>query len=263
MNKTEYLINLGFSEGFLRQNLSDYEKELNSVRLYRDKRLSQKVQKICFINKDNLKRVYSGNDIHIIEYDETMQKSFELKKQRFSQDFEDLYEEVECDFPVELESNRVVNEGNSSKSVMIYEETNISEDIEIPSNFLGKKRSFCSYDKTNINSNLAGVDLEKLEKLKRLSHNVNCDIKDSKLIVKAYTSKMKQKHMDSYIENSKETEKINEMKLYHKCNFPECSRTFSSSGWLKSHLDDHMKEIQLHDFNTEFEQAFGPFSSIC
>ena len=43
-------------------------------------------------------------------------------------------------------------------------------------------------------------------------------------------------------------------KLFHKCCFPGCNRTFSSSGWLKAHLKEHLKQIENNWFNKAFKK---------
>ena len=45
--------------------------------------------------------------------------------------------------------------------------------------------------------------------------------------------------------NSINLQEKNKFKLFHKCCYPGCTRTFSSSGWLRSHLNKHLK--QLHN----------------
>ena len=42
-------------------------------------------------------------------------------------------------------------------------------------------------------------------------------------------------------------------KIFHKCNFPSCNRTFASPGWLKSHFNEHDNEIKNYKFNKIFE----------
>ena len=72
-------------------------------------------------------------------------------------------------------------------------------------------------------------------------------------LVKAYKSKLKKKYGYLYKINSKELEEKNKFKLYHKCCYPDCNRTFSSSGWLKAHLKNHLKQIHNSKYCILFE----------
>ena len=72
-------------------------------------------------------------------------------------------------------------------------------------------------------------------------------------IVKAYKSNLKKKYNHLYEINSIELAKINKSKLYHKCCYPNCNRTFSSSGWLKAHLKNHLKQIHNSKYCKLFE----------
>ena len=35
---------------------------------------------------------------------------------------------------------------------------------------------------------------------------------------------------------------------------PQCGRTFSSSGWLKAHFEEHLKELEKNNFNVLFDK---------
>jgi hypothetical protein len=72
-------------------------------------------------------------------------------------------------------------------------------------------------------------------------------------IVKAYKSKLKKKYNHLYEINSIDLENKNKAKLYHKCCYPGCNRTFSSSGWLKAHLKYHLKQIHNSKYCKLFE----------
>ena len=67
--------------------------------------------------------------------------------------------------------------------------------------------------------------------------------KNNNYIIKAYKSKLKKKYSKFYEINSNSLKEKNKYKLYHKCCYPGCNRTFSSSGWLKAHLKYHLKQI--------------------
>lgn len=77
--------------------------------------------------------------------------------------------------------------------------------------------------------------------------------KSERQIIKAYKSKHKSKFYQIYQHNSQQTRSIHQYKMFHKCNFPHCNRTFSSSGWLKAHFDEHLKEMNNAPFNILFD----------
>ena len=86
------------------------------------------------------------------------------------------------------------------------------------------------------------------------SNKKNCEIiKNNNYLIKAYKSKLKKKYSKLYENNSINLEEKNKFKLFHKCCYPGCNRTFSSSGWLKSHLDKHLKKIHDSKYCKLFE----------
>jgi hypothetical protein len=77
---------------------------------------------------------------------------------------------------------------------------------------------------------------------------------DSNLAVKSYKSKYKNKFKDIYENNSILLQNKNKYKLYHKCCYPGCNRTFTYSGWLKAHYKKHLNEIQKGAYCRLFEK---------
>lgn len=95
---------------------------------------------------------------------------------------------------------------------------------------------------------------EKANRFLNTETNFFDDYKSSeKHVIKAYKSKHKRKFYQIYEHNSKQTKKIHQYKMFHKCNFPHCNRTFLSSGWLKAHFDEHLKEMNNAPFNILFD----------
>lgn len=105
---------------------------------------------------------------------------------------------------------------------------------------------------------LSNCKSEQLEKLERIISQMNTP--KEKICVKAYKSKMKTKFCKLYEKNSQLTAERTKYKIFHKCKFPNCSRTFASSGWLKSHFEEHLREIKDNEFNKEFEKMLNLFS---
>ena len=82
----------------------------------------------------------------------------------------------------------------------------------------------------------------------------SCEIiKNNNYLIKAYKSKLKKKYSRLYEINSINLEEKNKFKLFHKCCYPGCDRTFSSSGWLKAHLDKHLNKIHNGKYSKLFE----------
>jgi len=91
----------------------------------------------------------------------------------------------------------------------------------------------------------------QLTKLQEMISKMNSSPKE-KVVIKAYRSKMKSKFFREYENNSKDHIQKTKYKIFHRCKFPTCSRTFASSGWLKSHFEEHLREIQKNKFNEQF-----------
>ena len=118
------------------------------------------------------------------------------------------------------------------------------------------------------NSVFKSISFEENEEDKKENENnfADCLIRNShietshsekKIIeaaVKKYKSKHKLRYQEIYQLNSINFEEENKNKLFHKCCFQGCGRTFSSSGWLKSHLEEHLKEIKESLFSKFYEK---------
>ena len=91
------------------------------------------------------------------------------------------------------------------------------------------------------------------ECLEKKNKNNSEIIKNNNYLIKAYKSKLKKKYSKLYEINSINLEEKNKFKLFHKCCYPGCERTFSSSGWLKAHLDKHLKKIHNSKYCKLFE----------
>ena len=76
----------------------------------------------------------------------------------------------------------------------------------------------------------------------------------SRQVIKAYKSKLKSKFQRIYETNSQNYLENVKYKLFHKCCYPNCGRTFSSSGWLKAHFEEHLKELEKNNFNVLFDK---------
>ena len=130
----------------------------------------------------------------------------------------------------------------------IYEAED-KDDFNIKYNVIKKEMS-SNYNKSinNISSYTTIPSQDCLNK-----NNSEIISNNNNYMIKAYKSKLKKKYGHLYKINSKELEEKNKFKLYHKCCYPDCNRTFSSSGWLKAHLKKHLKQIHNSKYCLLFE----------
>lgn len=96
---------------------------------------------------------------------------------------------------------------------------------------------------------------EQLGNLTRILSNINSNYTNTSKVIKAYRSKLKTKFYKIYEENSINYQENVKYKLFHKCSFPHCGRTFSSSGWLRAHFNEHLKKMEMHPFNVLFDKV--------
>lgn len=95
---------------------------------------------------------------------------------------------------------------------------------------------------------------EQQRNLTRILSKINNSNKNVSKVIKAYHSKLKTKFYKIYEENSINFQKRVKYKLFHKCSFPHCGRTFSSSGWLRAHFNEHLKKMEANPFNVLFDK---------
>lgn len=101
------------------------------------------------------------------------------------------------------------------------------------------------------------VQNEQLFHLEQIIRNLNCDSNQTRQVIKAYRSKMKTKFFKIYENNSISYKEKMKYKIFHKCCYPHCGRTFSSSGWLKAHFEEHLKKMMNNRFNVLFEKVIN------
>ena len=165
-------------------------------------------------NDSNFKKIRSENDIISLQI-KRKRESFENKKIYEAED-KDIYNKI-----YESGVNNFYGFNNSSYN-SLYD---VSAFTTIPSH-------------------------ESLDKNNKKNSEI---IKNNNYLIKAYKSKLKKKYNKLYEKNSINLEEKNKFKLFHKCCYPGCNRTFSSSGWLKAHLDKHLKQIHNSKYCKLFE----------
>ena len=110
------------------------------------------------------------------------------------------------------------------------------------------------YQTNNINEIKKTSAFENTSKFDSLIQNINNDYINYNLFINNYKSKIDSKFVKIHDVNSKNINGKFKYKLFHKCCFPGCSRTFSSSGWLKAHLKDHLKQLENNWFSLAFKK---------
>lgn len=136
-------------------------------------------------------------------------------------------------------------------------------------NFISKETNFYEENEQQEQPNMAENNLSvfkncsqsQMNRLNAIIDNINSTTRQ-KLAVKAYKSKLKTKFYQVYEKNSEWLKEKNKYKLFHKCNYPRCNRTFASSGWLKAHFSSHIDEIKKDKFNILFEEIILKFKGM-
>lgn len=224
-NTRTTLQNLGFSNDFIDFSRKSYE---NSVKI-------EKIDKIYIIKKDGIRKVGSDGNIEQLDMD-----YFYLNEKR-SRELEDIY-----DIKDMTENQLLSNVEKNSYDLVIKQNSNLSDYNNTDAEAEAEENAEIDYKITE----------KDMVKLQLAVKNINKDIvNDTNKIIKAYKSSLKLRNMNVYNETSSYVNEINKLKLYHKCNYPDCNRTFSSSGWLSSHLDDHINDLKKGDFNIKFEMG--------
>jgi len=167
-------------------------------------------------NNENFKKIRSENDMI----------SLQMKRRRENFERKKIYEAEDKDFFKKMYENNLTF-SNASQNNSFNSLYDFSAFTTIPSQECLDK-----------------INKKSCEKIKNNNNNY---------LIKAYRSKLKKKYSRLYEINSINLEEKNKFKLFHKCCYPGCNRTFSSSGWLKAHLDKHLKKIHNGKYSKMFE----------
>ena len=168
-------------------------------------------------NNENFKKIRSENDMI----------SLQMKRRRENFERKKIYEAEDKDFFKKMYENNLTF-SNASQNNSFNSLYDFSAFTTIPSQECLDK-----------------INKKSCEKIKNNNNN--------NYLIKAYRSKLKKKYSRLYEINSINLEEKNKFKLFHKCCYPGCNRTFSSSGWLKAHLDKHLKKIHNGKYSKLFE----------
>lgn len=123
-----------------------------------------------------------------------------------------------------------------------------------------KNMYFNSNSNNSINNNFSSyTTIPSQDCLNKNINDIYNTKNKSKYYISSYKSKHKMKFSKFYEINSITMKENNKFKLYHKCCYPGCNRTFSSSGWLKAHLKGHLKQIHNSNYCKLFEKYLNDY----
>lgn len=236
------LVNLGFSDEFIHKsfpNLNESSSDLSEIK------------------KNAFKTSHSADNIYLEKDNEVRKRSREIRE------YEDIYNDIsfnvnEIDSNYELQFKSIFNlntnlelneEKDNTLNQIIAKESKFIE-----TNFDSEQQKYIQKLQKLVNSNVLNDNkFTKVSSSQALLNDKKHD--DEKFAIKKYNSRLKTKKWDIYVRNSNLINFNNEFKFYHQCNFPTCKRTFSTSGWLKKHLEEHLEnEIYKDPLNEQFKQ---------
>ena len=222
------LKNLGFSPVF-------FEKICSGGL---DRRSQQEESSTFMIRREKIRKVGSENAVVKIEGSDV-----QLRRCREEEDLE-AYREME-----EHELFGRKDEAEPFKTV--FEDSNLYGQDEFPEEEENSNQPPADDRHFDLDV-FANCSRTQMSQLNRIVTGIN-SAQDHKVLVKAYRSKLKSKFYRIYEENSQQYREKIKFKIFHKCNFPSCGRTFASAGWLKSHFQEHLQELKKNKFNILFD----------
>ena len=253
LNNNNILNNFGFGENFFESiklfNLSEKNLINSSIN-----------NNINNNNKTNYKSAFRIFSVSTAETSMLSQKS--LSKIPNKNEMLDLYQEDEAEYiPLDNNENKFINKyedyNNNNNNINNFNSFKLNLNEIIGNNNINNINNSNNINNNNIcinnnfDNNLFNNNNNNFFNIIDNNNNIN---NNNKNIIKAYKSKHKIKYSKIYEKNSELNKQQNKYKMFHKCNFPNCGRTFSSSGWLKSHFNEHLKLIKKNKFNILFEK---------
>ena len=249
LNNNNILNNFGFGENFFESiklfNLSEKNLINSSIN-----------NNINNNNKTNYKSAFRIFSVSTAETSMLSQKS--LSKIPNKNEMLDLYQEDEAEYiPLDNNENKFINKyeddnNNNNNNINNFNSFKLNLNEIIGNNNINNINNNCINNNNNFDNNLFNNNNNNFFNI--IDNNNNNINNNNKNIIKAYKSKHKIKYSKIYEKNSELNKQQNKYKMFHKSNFPNCGRTFSSSGWLKSHFNEHLKLIKKNKFNILFEK---------
>ena len=181
------------------------------------------IQKYIYVYEKNpMKKVYSSNAVLAIPITEEDPLNKKIHKKSYVAEDKESYEREELN---KILDNNIlcINPKNQNQSPILNKNKRMSAFQETP----------------HFNS---------------LLQNINNDVINNNKLINTYKSKLKTKFFKIYDTNSINIQGKIKYKLFHKCCYPGCNRTFSSSGWLKAHFKEHLKQIHNSQFSLLFKK---------
>ena len=181
------------------------------------------IQKYVYVYEKNpMKKVYSSNAVLAIPINEEEQQNKKKHKKSYVAEDKESYEREEL--------NKILD-----NNILCINSKN-----QNPSPIPNKNKRMSAFTET--------------PQLNSLVQNINNDVLNNNILINTYKSKIRTKFLKIYDTNSINIQGKIKYKLFHKCCYPGCNRTFSSSGWLKAHLKEHLKQIHNSHFSLLFKK---------
>ena len=181
------------------------------------------IQKYVYVYEKNpMKKVYSSNAVLAIPINEVELPNKKNSKKTYVTEDKESYEQEELN---KILDNNIlcINPKNQNQS-------------PVPNK---NKRMSAFQENPHLNS---------------LLQNINNDVINNNKLISTYKSRIRTKFLKIYDTNSINIQGKIKYKLFHKCCYPGCNRTFSSSGWLKAHFKEHLKQIHNSQFSLLFKK---------
>lgn len=202
---------------------------------------NQEKQKV-FIQKETIRKIYSENAVCRLDDHEEFGEEIKLNQKRCRTDDDFLYGHNE--------DEEFSNKTFGDKFIDVESDLYDDEPVVKPEAIKKKERQSFA------NNNWATIQINKLSDLVKEIQN------EEKIRIKAYKSNLKSKFFKIYEENSEKLKEKTKLKTFHRCNFPNCHRTFASSGWLKSHFKEHLNDLEKDEFNAMFEDLLRRYKLL-
>ena len=108
---------------------------------------------------------------------------------------------------------------------------------------------------SNSNSTTIEMSLTNNEQVTSLNKIINSLIKNNehKEVISATKMKTNKQVRVLYGKTKNQKNDRSQYKIIHKCSYPGCARIFTSSGWLRAHFGEHLKELKKTKFNVLFD----------
>ena len=259
--------NIGFDINYYIKNMFSKPNQLEEETIIDN----QNEEELFVIQKEKLRKISSANAILKLHKSSSYSSSFNNKKRLRDEEYFDslkdhknnynfdLNEEIGASF-INVKSSYFEDQDDWKAPTAIIREPSSSLSATPKGTKLKEAKIFKvvsdndSIQKADSGHYLNEISFHQIELLEKVIKNLNSNVKDSNIRIKAYKSKLKSNFFHIYEYNSLKYKELNKLKLFHKCNYPNCSRTFASAGWLKAHFKEHLDEVKQLSFSNKFTE---------